>query len=74
MHAGAIIFGKAKLQAMIMREELLECVEFSAPFNPRGDRYLVPSGSSHGVVRALVHMTGTISQLDLTVRILQEFD
>lgn len=46
--AGAIIVGKAKLQAMIMREEPLECVEFTAPFNPRADGYLVPSGSSHG--------------------------
>ncbi len=40
--AGAIIVGKAKLQAMIMREEPLECVEFTAPFNPRGDGYQVP--------------------------------
>ena len=39
--------GKVKLQAMIMREEPLECVEFAAPFNPRGDGYQVPSGSSH---------------------------
>ena len=45
--AGAIIVGKVKLQAIIMREEPLECVEFSAPFNPRGDGYQVPSGSSH---------------------------
>jgi Asp-tRNA(Asn)/Glu-tRNA(Gln) amidotransferase A subunit family amidase len=48
INAGAIIVGKAKLQAMIMREEPLECVEFTAPFNPRGDGYQVPSGSSHG--------------------------
>lgn len=45
--AGAIILGKTKLQAMIMREEPLECVEFTAPFNPRADGYQVPSGSSH---------------------------
>lgn len=31
-----------------MREEALECVEFTAPFNPRADEYQVPSGSSHG--------------------------
>ncbi|KAF2798542.1 amidase signature enzyme [Melanomma pulvis-pyrius CBS 109.77] len=47
MNAGAIIVGKVKLQAMIMREEPLECVEFTAPFNPRADGYQVPSGSSH---------------------------
>ncbi|KAK1961465.1 amidase [Colletotrichum sublineola] len=46
--AGAIIVGKVKLMAMIMREEPLECVEFTAPFNPRADGYQVPSGSSHG--------------------------
>ncbi|KAH6630486.1 amidase [Chaetomium sp. MPI-SDFR-AT-0129] len=46
--AGAIIVGKAKLMAMIMREEPLECVEFTAPFNPRGDGYQISSGSSHG--------------------------
>jgi hypothetical protein len=33
--------------AMIMREESLECAEFTAPFNPRADGYQVPSGSSH---------------------------
>ncbi|KAF2653457.1 amidase [Lophiostoma macrostomum CBS 122681] len=47
LKAGAIIVGKVKLQAMIMREEPLECVEFTAPFNPRADGYQVPSGSSH---------------------------
>ncbi|KAK4228545.1 amidase [Podospora fimiseda] len=46
--AGAIIVGKAKPMAMIMREEPLECVEFTAPFNPRGDGYQISSGSSHG--------------------------
>ncbi|CAK7229734.1 hypothetical protein SCUCBS95973_007328 [Sporothrix curviconia] len=45
--AGAVVVGKVKLQAMIMREEPLECVEFTAPFNPRADGYQVPSGSSH---------------------------
>ncbi|CAG7559972.1 unnamed protein product [Fusarium equiseti] len=45
--AGAIIVGKVKLQAMDMREEPLGCVDFSAPFNPRGDGHQGPSGSSH---------------------------
>lgn len=45
--AGAIIVGKVKLQAMDMHEEPLGCVEFSAPFNPRGDGHQGPSGSSH---------------------------
>ncbi|KAJ5093003.1 amidase [Penicillium angulare] len=46
--AGAIIVGKSKLQAMIMREEPKEAVEFTSPFNPRADGYQVPSGSSNG--------------------------
>jgi Asp-tRNA(Asn)/Glu-tRNA(Gln) amidotransferase A subunit family amidase len=50
---GAIIVGKAKLQAMIMAEEPLECVAFTAPFDPRGDGYLAPSGSSHGSAAAI---------------------
>lgn len=61
--AGAIIVGKAKLQAMIMREEPLECVEFTAPFNPRGDRYQVPSGSSHGSAAAI----GSYDWLDFSL-------
>ncbi|KAJ4015400.1 hypothetical protein NW766_005742 [Fusarium irregulare] len=44
---GAIIVGKVKMQAMDMREEPLGCVEFSTPFNPRGDGHQGPSGSSH---------------------------
>ncbi len=61
--AGAIIVGKAKLQAMIMREEPLECVEFTAPFNPRGDGYQVPSGSSHGSAAAI----GSYGWLDFSL-------
>jgi Asp-tRNA(Asn)/Glu-tRNA(Gln) amidotransferase A subunit family amidase len=51
--AGAVIVGKVKLEAMMMREEPLECVEFTAPFNPRADGYQVPSGSSHGSAAAV---------------------
>ena len=41
---GAIIVGKVKLQAMIMRVEPLEYVEFTAPFNPRADGISGPFG------------------------------
>ncbi|XXG98978.1 hypothetical protein Hte_005311, partial [Hypoxylon texense] len=51
--AGAIIVGKVKLQAMIVREEPVEAVEFTNPFNPRGDGYQVPSGSSSGSAAAI---------------------
>ncbi|KAI1819342.1 amidase [Xylaria intraflava] len=51
--AGAIIVGKVKLQAMIVREEPVEAVEYTDPFNPRGDGYQVPSGSSSGSAAAI---------------------
>lgn len=50
---GAIIVGKTHLNAMVVREESMECVEFLAPFNPRGDGYQTPSGSSTGSCVAL---------------------
>jgi Asp-tRNA(Asn)/Glu-tRNA(Gln) amidotransferase A subunit family amidase len=50
---GAIIVGKTKLNAMIVREETMECVEYIAPFNPRGDGYQTSSGSSSGGCAAL---------------------
>ena len=53
IHAGAVIVGKVKLMAMIMREEPMECVEYISPFNPRGDGYQVPSGSSNGSAAAV---------------------
>lgn len=61
--AGAIIVGKLKLQAMIMREEPIEAVEFTSPFNPRGDGYQVPSGSSNGSVVVI----GAYDWLDFTL-------
>ena len=45
---GAVIVGKTRLNAMAVREETMECVEFLAPFNPRGDGYQTVSGSSSG--------------------------
>ncbi|KAM7205138.1 amidase [Naviculisporaceae sp. PSN 640] len=62
LDAGAVIVGKVKLQAMIMREEPLECVEFTAPFNPRADGYQVPSGSSHASAASI----GAYDWLDFT--------
>ncbi|TGO51362.1 hypothetical protein BOTNAR_0359g00120 [Botryotinia narcissicola] len=50
---GAVIVGKTRLNAMLVREETMECVEFLAPFNPRGDGYHTPSGSSTGSCVAL---------------------
>jgi Asp-tRNA(Asn)/Glu-tRNA(Gln) amidotransferase A subunit family amidase len=61
--AGAIIVGKLKLQSMIVREEPVEAVEFTNPFNPRGDGYQVPSGSSSGSAAAI----GSYDWLDLSI-------
>jgi Asp-tRNA(Asn)/Glu-tRNA(Gln) amidotransferase A subunit family amidase len=50
---GAIIIGKTKLNAMIVREETMECVDYLAPSNPRGDGYQTSSGSSSRSCAAL---------------------
>ncbi|OCK76177.1 amidase [Lepidopterella palustris CBS 459.81] len=60
---GAIIVGKARLNAMIVREETMECVEFLAPFNPRVDGYQTSSGSSSGSCAAL----GAYDWLDFAI-------
>lgn len=45
---GAIIVGKTHLSSFAWREEPTECIEYPAPFNPRGDGYQSPAGSSSG--------------------------
>lgn len=50
---GAVIVGKTRLNAMLVREETMECVEFLAPCNPRGDGYQTPSRSSSGGCAAI---------------------
>ncbi|KXT00841.1 hypothetical protein AC578_982 [Pseudocercospora eumusae] len=50
---GAAIVGTAKLSSMISREEPSECIDFCAPFNPRGDRSQSPAGSSSGSAAAI---------------------
>ena len=54
---------KVKLQAMIMREEPMECIEFEAPFKPRADGYQVPSGSSHAIAAGV----GSYDWLDFSI-------
>ena len=43
---GAQIVGKPHLSALALKEEPAECVDYSAPFNPRGDGYQVSQLSS----------------------------
>ncbi|KAI4944594.1 hypothetical protein J4E91_008597 [Alternaria rosae] len=45
---GAIVVGKTHLSSFAWKEEPTECVEYPAPFNPRGDGYQSPAGSSSG--------------------------
>ncbi|KAF1975926.1 hypothetical protein BU23DRAFT_456849, partial [Bimuria novae-zelandiae CBS 107.79] len=53
LNIGAILLGKTKLNAMIVREETMECVDESAPWNPQGDGYQSCSGSSSGSAAAV---------------------
>ncbi|KAK4213201.1 amidase signature domain protein [Rhypophila decipiens] len=46
--ATAHVMGIAKLSTMIGREEPMDAVDFPIAFNPRGDGYQSPAGSSSG--------------------------
>lgn len=46
INAGAHIVGKAHLSAFAMIEHPTQSVDYQAPFNPRGDGYLIAGGSS----------------------------
>ena len=45
---GARLIGTTKLAAFAATEEPLECIDYQAPWNPRGDGYQSPAGSSSG--------------------------
>lgn len=51
--AGAQIVGKTKLSSLISREEPTEAVDYQTPFNPRGEGYQSPAGSSSGSAAAI---------------------
>lgn len=53
LDAGARIVGMTKLSSMIGKEEPTEAVDYPAPFNPRGDGYQSPAGSSSGSAAAV---------------------
>ena len=46
--AGAYIVGTVRMAAFAATEEPIECVDYEAPWNPRGDGYQSPAGSSSG--------------------------
>lgn len=53
MNCGAIVVGLTKLCAMVGTTEPTQCIDFQAPFNPRGDGYQSPSGGSNGQPSAI---------------------
>lgn len=51
---GAVVVGKTKLSQFAEVESPTgDCVDFHCPFNPRGDGYLHPEGSTSGGAAAL---------------------
>lgn len=51
--AGAHIVGKAHMSSFAMMEHPMQSVDYQAPFNPRGDGYLIAGGSSGGNAAAI---------------------
>ncbi|KAF5627024.1 amidase signature domain protein [Fusarium sp. NRRL 52700] len=51
--SGAQILRLTKLSSMIAREEPMDAVEYPTAFNPRGDGYQSPAGSSSGSAAAV---------------------
>ena len=51
--AGAQVLGITKLSSFISREEPSEATDFQTAFNPRGDSYQSPGGSSSGSAVAI---------------------
>lgn len=60
---GAVVVGNTKSVSFAVTEEPLECVGFQAPWNPRGDGYQSPAGSSSGSGAA----TASCSWLDISI-------
>lgn len=50
---GAHVLGLTKLSSMVAREEPMDAVDYPTAFNPRGDGYQSPAGSSSGSAAAL---------------------
>lgn len=63
LDAGARLVGLTKLSSMIGKEEPTEATDYHAPFNPQGDGYQSPAGSSSGSAAALA----AYDWLDFTV-------
>ena len=53
LDAGAEVLGVSKMCPMVLKAPPTQCVDVSAPFNPRGDGYHSPSGGSSGQAAAV---------------------
>ncbi|KAK0511023.1 hypothetical protein JMJ35_006575 [Cladonia borealis] len=63
LDAGAVMVGTTKCSSMISREDPTEAVDYQAPYNPRGDGYQSPVGSSSGSAAAIA----SYDWLDFTI-------
>ncbi|KAI9767312.1 MAG: hypothetical protein M1840_005721 [Geoglossum simile] len=63
LDSGAYLVGTTRLACFAAREEPTECADYQAPYNPRGDGYQSPSGSSSGSAAAIA----SYDFLDFTV-------
>ena len=53
LDAGVEFLGMSKMCSMVLKAPPTQCVDVSAPFNPRGDGYNSPSGGSSGQAAAV---------------------
>ena len=53
LDAGVEVLGLSKMCSMVLKAPPAQCVDVSAPFNPRGDGYHSPSGGSSGQAAAV---------------------
>ena len=63
VNAGAQVVGKTHLSSFAMMEHPTQSVDYQAPFNPRGDGYLITGGSSGGSAAAIA----TYDWLDIAI-------
>ncbi|KAJ4298065.1 hypothetical protein N0V90_005964 [Kalmusia sp. IMI 367209] len=63
LDTGVTLVGSTKCSSMISREDPIEAVDFQAPWNPRGDGYQSPVGSSSGSAAGIA----SYDWLDITI-------
>ncbi|CAI6341125.1 unnamed protein product [Periconia digitata] len=63
LETGVVLLGSTKCSSMISREDPIEAVDFQAPWNPRGDGYQSPVGSSSGSAASIA----SYDWLDITI-------